>query len=154
MSGDVPISSVSPDLWNSFQLVEPEGVDKILWHVRPSACLLVPCPTWLIKSAQEGLAEWTEREKFILEGGSAANGIKAGSGSPPPKRKPALDPTVLDNYQPVLNPPFLGKVVERVVASPVQRALDEAAYLDPFQFGFRTGFGTEAALVALVDDLR
>ena len=31
--------------------------------------------------------------------------------------------------------------------------LDETDFLDPFQSGFRPGFGTETALVALYDDL-
>nr|GFC52549.1 hypothetical protein [Tanacetum cinerariifolium] len=69
-------------------------------------------------------------------------------------KKPSLDPTILNNFRPVSNIPFLGKVIERVVASQLQRVLEEADYLDPFQSGFRPGFGTETALVALVDDLR
>ncbi|KAF7243518.1 putative RNA-directed DNA polymerase from transposon BS, partial [Varanus komodoensis] len=49
---------------------------------------------------------------------------------------------------------FLGKVLERVVAGQLQAFLDETDYLDPFQSGFRPGYGTESALVALYDDLR
>ena len=45
--------------------------------------------------------------------------------------------------------PFL----EGVVADQLQRLLEETDYLDPFQLGFRPGFGTETALVALYDDL-
>uniref|UniRef100_A0A8D2LDV0 Reverse transcriptase domain-containing protein n=1 Tax=Varanus komodoensis TaxID=61221 RepID=A0A8D2LDV0_VARKO len=40
-----------------------------------------------------------------------------------------------------------------VVAGQLQAILDEADYLDPFQSGFRPGYGTESALVALYDDL-
>ncbi|XP_061490034.1 tRNA-splicing endonuclease subunit Sen15 isoform X1 [Rhineura floridana] len=36
----------------------------------------------------------------------------------------------------------------------LQTHLDETDYLDPYQSGFRTGHGTETALVALVDDMR
>uniref|UniRef100_A0A8D2Q9P6 Reverse transcriptase domain-containing protein n=1 Tax=Varanus komodoensis TaxID=61221 RepID=A0A8D2Q9P6_VARKO len=57
------------------------------------------------------------------------------------------------NYRPVANIPFLGKVLERVVAGQLQALLDETDYLDPFQSGFRPGYGTESALVALYDDL-
>ncbi|KAF7246492.1 PDZ domain-containing RING finger protein 4, partial [Varanus komodoensis] len=57
------------------------------------------------------------------------------------------------NYRPVTNIPFLGKVLERVVAGQLQALLDETDYLDPFQSGFRPGYGTESALVALYDDL-
>ncbi|KAF7240862.1 Receptor-type tyrosine-protein phosphatase T [Varanus komodoensis] len=57
------------------------------------------------------------------------------------------------NYRPVANIPFLGKVLERVVAGQLQALLDETDYLDPFQSGLRPGYGTESALVALYDDL-
>uniref|UniRef100_A0A8D2LN46 Reverse transcriptase domain-containing protein n=1 Tax=Varanus komodoensis TaxID=61221 RepID=A0A8D2LN46_VARKO len=57
------------------------------------------------------------------------------------------------NYRPVANIPFLGKVLERVVAGQLQALLEETDYLDPFQSGFRPGYSTESALVALYDDL-
>ncbi|KAF7249253.1 putative RNA-directed DNA polymerase from transposon BS, partial [Varanus komodoensis] len=57
------------------------------------------------------------------------------------------------NYRPVANIPFLGKVLERVVAGQLQALLDETDYLDPFQSSFRPGYGTESALVALYNDL-
>ncbi|KAF7238001.1 RNA-directed DNA polymerase from mobile element jockey, partial [Varanus komodoensis] len=56
-------------------------------------------------------------------------------------------------YRPVANIPFLGKVLERVVAGQLQALLDETDYLDPFQSGFRPWYGTESTLVALYDDL-
>ena len=59
-------------------------------------------------------------------------------------KKPSPDPSVLDNYWPVSNIPFLGKVLEHVVISQLQGFLEEVDYLDAFQ----------SALVALVDDLR
>lgn len=68
-------------------------------------------------------------------------------------KKPSLNPSILDNYQPVSNLPFQGKVVKQVVVSQLQRALDEANYLNSFHSGFSTGFGMETALVILVDDL-
>ena len=64
-----------------------------------------------------------------------------------------MDPRLVVNYRPVANLPNLGKVLERVVARQLQALLDETDFLDPFQSGFRPGFGTETALVALYDDL-
>lgn len=54
---------------------------------------------------------------------------------------------------PIFNLPFLGRVIKRVVSTQLQKAVDEANYLDTFQFGFRSGYSTEMALVTLVNDL-
>ena len=48
-----------------------------------------------------------------------------------------------------MNLPYLGKVLWRVVVGQLQALLDEMDFLDPFQLGFRPGFGMETALVAL-----
>ncbi|KAF7239088.1 Sodium-dependent phosphate transporter 2 [Varanus komodoensis] len=71
----------------------------------------------------------------------------------PVLKKASLDPEMATNYRPVANIPFLGKLLERVVAGQLQALLDETDYLDPFQSGFRPGYSTESALVALYDDL-
>ena len=65
----------------------------------------------------------------------------------------SLDPENLNNYRPVGNVPFLGKVLEKMIEGQLQMFLDEYNYLDPFQSGFRPDFGMETALVALYDDL-
>ncbi|KAF7246247.1 Kappa-type opioid receptor [Varanus komodoensis] len=71
----------------------------------------------------------------------------------PVLKKASLNPEMATNYRPVANIPFLGKVLEWVVAGQLQALLDETDYLDPFQSGFRPGYGTESALVTLYDDL-
>ncbi|KAF7250919.1 Tetraspanin-7 [Varanus komodoensis] len=71
----------------------------------------------------------------------------------PVLKKASLGPEIATNYRPVANIPFLGKVLEWVVAGQVQTLFDETDYQDPFQSGFRPGYGTESALVTLYDDL-
>ena len=69
------------------------------------------------------------------------------------KTKPFLDPLDLNNYRPVSNLPFWGKVIEREVAFQLQAVLDDTDFLDTFQTIFRAGYGVETTMVALVDDL-
>lgn len=65
-----------------------------------------------------------------------------------------LDPKDLGNFRALSNIPFMCKVIEQVVAGQVQQILNEADCLRPFQSGFRPSYGTENALITLVDDLR
>uniref|UniRef100_A0A803THC7 Reverse transcriptase domain-containing protein n=1 Tax=Anolis carolinensis TaxID=28377 RepID=A0A803THC7_ANOCA len=151
ISKDVARAPACPILMDSFQLVQPEDVDKVLGEVRATTCILDPCPSWLVREARGGLAEWVK----VVANASLREGIFPASLElaviKPLLKKPSLDPTQLDNYWPISNLPFLGKVVEHVVAAQLQVDTD---FLDPAQSGFRPGHGTEAALVTLVDDLR
>uniref|UniRef100_A0A803SN06 Reverse transcriptase domain-containing protein n=1 Tax=Anolis carolinensis TaxID=28377 RepID=A0A803SN06_ANOCA len=154
VSEDVTRAPACPILMDSFQLVQPEDVDKVLGEVRATTCILDPCPSWLIKEARGGLAEWVK----VVVNASLQEGIFPASLKlaviKPLLKKPSLDPTQLENFRPISNLPFLGKVMERVVAAQLQAFLVDTDFLDPAQSGFRPGHGTETALVALVDDLR
>ena len=102
-----------------------------------------PCPSWLIKASRDGIAGWAKK----VINASLREGVVPGSLKEavvrPLLKKSSLDLENLSNYRPVANVPFLGKVLEQVVAGQLQTLLDETDYLDPFQSGFRPGFGTE-----------
>ena len=95
-----------------------------------------PCPSWLIKAARGRMADWVWGVVNVsLQQGRILSCLREAVIRPLLK-KPSLDPSVLDNYWPVSNIPFLGKVLESVVFSQLQGFMEEADYLDPFQSGF------------------
>lgn len=47
---ELQVHPSSPVLWGAFQLIQSEDVDRILRNVRPTYCMLDPCPLWLIKA--------------------------------------------------------------------------------------------------------
>ncbi|KAF7243832.1 Dymeclin [Varanus komodoensis] len=107
----------------------------------------------LLKKAKDGIGTWIlEVVNASLRDSRVPAPLKEAVVQPVLK-KASLDPEVVANYRPVANIPFLGKVLERVVAGQLQALSDENDYLDPFQSSFRPGYGTESALVTLYDDL-
>ncbi|KAF7237689.1 Patatin-like phospholipase domain-containing protein 2 [Varanus komodoensis] len=133
---ETPMLPSGPELLDEFQLLRPDDVDKVLGRDSKHGI-----GTWILEvvnaSLKEGRVPAPLKEAVVR----------------PVLKKASLDPEMATNYRPVANIPFLGKVLERVVAGQLQALLDETDYLDPFQSGFRPGYGTESALVALYDDL-
>lgn len=117
------------------------------------ASVLELCPSWLIKAAREGTYDCvlvvfnnSLREKVVplaLKEAVVCCLLK----------EPSRVPTSLASFCPVSNLPFLGTVVEKVVTWQLQWILDKVDYLDPFQSGFRPSYGTEKAMIVLLDDL-
>lgn len=62
---------------------------------------------------------------------------------------PFLDPTSPKSFCPVSSLPFWEKVMKKVNAWQLQRTLNEAYYMDPFQSRYRLGYKTEITVIAL-----
>jgi hypothetical protein len=68
-------------------------------------------------------------------------------------KKDGLDPNNYKNYRPVANLPFLGKVMERVVAIQLTAYLSRNGLQDPLQSAYRPGHSTESALMKIKTDI-
>ncbi|KAF7236110.1 RNA-directed DNA polymerase from mobile element jockey [Varanus komodoensis] len=125
----------------------------VLGLVCTTTCLLDPCPSWLLIKAKDRMCTWVQEVvNASLGEGQVPTRLKEVVIRPILKRA-NLDPEMVTNYRLVANIPFLGKVLEQVVARQLQSLLEETDHPGPFQSGFRPSYGTETALVALYDDL-
>ncbi len=68
-------------------------------------------------------------------------------------KKCNLDNSVLSNYRPISNLPFIGKIIEKVVFNQLNKYLRSNGYLDNFQSGFRTYHSKNTVLINMIHDI-
>lgn len=111
-----------------FQPMEPEEVDRALAPASLAKYMLDLYPSWFIMAVWKGMYDlvWMLVNSSLKEGVILLT-LKEAVVYPLFKGLP-LNPTRLDSFCPVSHIPFLGKVVERVVAWQRKRTLNEADY--------------------------
>ena len=138
-----------------FELATPEIVRKIVKTSPPKSCSLDPIPTSLLRN-EELLNCLLPTITFIvndsLMSGSVPDALKVAHVYPRLK-KPSLDKEKLNHYRPVSNLPFLGKVLEKVVAHQLTKYLEQHKMMDPYQSAYRRGHSTETALIKVKTDM-
>ena len=68
-------------------------------------------------------------------------------------KKPSLCVNSLKNFRPILNLPFLGKVIEKVVAAQLSSHLSAHGIHDPMHSAYRPGHSTETTLLRIQDHI-
>jgi hypothetical protein len=137
-----------------FSIQSVDDMGKLLKGMPTKTCSLDPLPTWLLKEpaiSNVVLPFITGIINSSLSRGHVPKELKVANICPRLK-KPTADPNALENYRPVSNPPFLSKLLEKVVAKQIIAYLEDNDLMDPFQSAYRSAHSTETATLKVKCD--
>ena len=147
---DIPVPHLS-----FFKVQTQKELEKVIRGCASKTCSLDAIPTALLKNSSilsVVLPTITELVNTSLSTGVFPNNLKRALVTPRLK-KPGLDISVLGNYRPVSNIPFLSKVIERVVAQQLNIHLTRNGLHDDLQSAYKTGTSTETAILRIKTDI-
>ena len=138
---------------SDFSIVTEDKLYNLIMKCPSKSCLLDPMPTWLVKQhLQTLLPILTTIVNTSLASGAFPAELRKAIITPILK-KASLDKNQLKHYRPVSNLAFIGKLIEKVVASQVSDHTTKHDLSDPYQSAYKCAHSTETALVCVQNDI-
>ena len=108
---------------DSFDICRPDEISKIIKASAAKSCDLDPASTFLVKECLDVLLpHLTRLFNVSIQSGCLPLSQKTAMVMPRLK-KSGLDPAEIKNYRPILNLPFMSKVIEKLILSQITRYL-------------------------------
>ncbi len=118
-----------------FEEIDSKMLEEIVQHLKSSTCYLDTLLTSFFKSVLNSLeADLLEVVNASLLSGTFPNSLKTAVVKPLLK-KCNLDNTMLSNYRPISNLPFIGKIIEHLFFNQLNKYLKSNGYLDNLKSG-------------------
>ncbi len=103
-----------------FETIDSKILEEIVQHLKSSTCYLDTLPTSFFKSVLNCLeADLLEVVNTSLLSGTFPNSLKTAVVKHLLKKR-NLDNTMLSNYRPISNLPFIGKIIEKINFTPLR----------------------------------
>ena len=156
-SGDKSTSNVHSD--GSVKHIaefDPTSVAEMINVVSNSpvkSCALDPVPTYVVKGCIHVLAPFlVEIANKSFEQGVFPDSLKLACIRPLLKRAD-LNAEALNSYRPIANLKFVGKIIERIVASRLLDVINDQCLSDKFQSAYKSHHSVESALLRVQNDI-
>ena len=138
--------------FQDFSPVSENTVSKVVNGMKNKSCCLDPLPTWLLKENLDILLPLlTQIINCSIETGRFPSCLKHAIVRPLLK-KPVLEKENLLNYRPISNLSFIGKVIEKVVATQLGNFMSNNNLHDISQSAYKQSHSCETALLKVLND--
>jgi hypothetical protein len=150
----LPIHDPIPGgLLTTFKSLTQDEVAKIIMKSPSKSCSLDPIPTWLLKSILDPLLPTiTDIVNLSTQFSTFPPNLKRALVTPILKKR-TLDCSILKNYRPVSNLPFISKIIEKAVLAQLSDHMEHHNLYCPVQSAYRPKHSTETALLKITNDV-
>ena len=126
-----------------FNVIDSKTLVETVTQLKPSTCCLDSLPTNLFKNVFDCLAiDILQIVNNSLQSGNFPKALKTAVIKPLLKKR-SLDTSIINNYRPISNLPFISKIIEKVVLQQLNHFLASTGCYDTFQSGFRPLHSTD-----------
>ncbi len=138
---------------NGFRVLKESEIHEIITDAANKTCNLDSLPTWLLKHNISVVVPYiTHIVNDSLQNGVFPEDLKRAIVTPILK-KPTLDWNGLQNYRPVSNISFIGKVIEKAAICQVNEHLEANNLEEVAQSAYKCKHSTETALLVVNDHI-